>query len=60
MSHNGVDCLKIGLSSLDFADPEHVDQAKGQIKQGAVIWMSMSCLEQAAQQHPKGTPAQSE
>ena len=49
----GVDCLKIGLSSLDFADPEHVDQAKGQIKQGAVIWMSMSCLEQAAQQHPK-------
>ena len=39
------------MSSIDFASPDHVDQAKGQIKQGATIWMSMSCLENAVQQH---------
>ncbi|OLQ15663.1 hypothetical protein AK812_SmicGene134 [Symbiodinium microadriaticum] len=25
----GVDCLSIGMSSIDFANPDHVDQAKG-------------------------------
>ena len=49
----GVDCLSLGMSALDFANPDHVDQVKGQIKPGAAIWMSMSCLEQTAQQHPK-------
>ena len=56
----GVDCLSIGMSSIDFANPDHVDQAKGQIKQGATIWMSMLCLENAAQQHLHDRPSRKE
>ncbi|OLP99090.1 hypothetical protein AK812_SmicGene18365 [Symbiodinium microadriaticum] len=28
----GVDCLSIGMSSIDFANPDHVDQAKGALE----------------------------
>ena len=42
---HGVDCLRLGLSTLDLAKPEHVAQVSGQVKHGAPLWISLPCTE---------------
>ena len=41
----GVDCLRLGMSTLDLANAAHVEQAKGQVKPGSPIWLSIPCTE---------------
>ena len=33
---------------MDFSNPQHVEQAKGQIQAGDSIWMSLPCTENSS------------
>ena len=46
----GIGFLRLGLTTVDLSNPQHVEQAKGQIQAGDSIWMSLPCTEHSSWQ----------
>ena len=46
----GIGFLRLGLTAVDLSNPQHVEQAKGQIQVGDFIWMSLPCTERSSWQ----------